>query len=131
MLFALPRISPVKTTLEVNSPHLKSILRSVIRYYPGIMLNTKSTSLDMPCPAPFFFRHGLKKAGEKLAPGTEASIHFSLLFQSIEQRFGQTVTETANLRDQALISFEYLWTIFQPSCIIFSVVLGQPRAFRL
>lgn len=120
-----------ETTLEVNSQHLREILRNVIGTFPGITLNTKSVSLSLPCRALFFFRGDLEEVGQKLIPTSEAAIHLRLLIQFIYQQFEQTIVGTANLREQGLISFKHIWTLFQPDCAIFSVVLGQPRAFQL
>ena len=53
-----------RTTLQINSQHLKDILLEVIESYPGISFATKELSFDLPCRCLYHYRHEL---AEKLS----------------------------------------------------------------
>jgi hypothetical protein len=61
----------------------------------------------------------------------EACEHLELLLEFIHDQFKETIEEADNLKEQDLVSFEHLWTIFRPGSTVYSPVYGQPRAFTL
>lgn len=118
-----------QVSLQVNSQHLKDILKEVIPQFPGISFQTKDISIQKPYRVLFHYRHELEAAGKGL--DGEAAEHLQLLMDFIDEEFGETIEESDNLVEQGLINYNYLWTIMRPGTIVYAPVFGQPRAFRL
>jgi len=120
-----------RTCLQINSQHLKDILKETIGHFPGISFHTKDISIPAPYRVLFHYRHELEKAGEGLEEGSEAAAHFELLLDWINEQFKETIDETQNLLEQGMTTYQHLWTVFRPGSTIYAPVFGQPRAFTL
>ncbi len=121
-----------KTSLQINSQHLKDILKSTIQNFPGVSFNTKDVTIDKPYRVLFHYRQELEDAGKELEEESEAAEHLDLLMQFIHEEFKETISETENLLDQGMINYQHLWTIFRPgTTMVYAPVFGQPRAFNL
>ncbi|CZT24619.1 uncharacterized protein RCC_10344 [Ramularia collo-cygni] len=119
-----------KTSLQVNSQHLKDILKDTISQFPGVSFQTKDITIDAPYRVLFHYKDELAQAGENLED-EEAIAHLNLLLDFIDEHFKETIEESDNLKEQGLMSYEYLWTIFRPGMTIYAPIFGQPRAFTL
>lgn len=124
-----PHVS--KTSLQVNSQHLKDILKDTIESYPGVSFATKDVTIDKPYRVLFHYRQELENAGKELEDDSEALQHLELLLDFIHEEFQDAIEETDNLLEQGMINYQHLWTIFKPGSIIYAPVFGQPRAFTL
>lgn len=120
-----------KISLQVNSQHLKDILKKTIEHYPGVSFATKDITIDKPYHVLFHYRHELEEAGKELEEDSEEFQHLDLLLDFIYEEFKDAIDETENLLEQGMINFQHLWTIFRPGCTIYAPVFGQPRAFTL
>ncbi|KAF4847908.1 ATPase family AAA domain-containing protein 3B [Colletotrichum siamense] len=121
-----------RTSLEVNSPSLKTILKDVIGgIYPGQSYMTSDISVAFPPRSLYHYRDDLAAAGDDLDPDSESARHLPLLLAFIDEHFADTIKNTANLLGQRLISYEYLWTIFRPGCLVYATRLSQARAYKL
>ncbi|EMC97645.1 hypothetical protein BAUCODRAFT_69134 [Baudoinia panamericana UAMH 10762] len=118
-------------SLQVNSKHLKDILKDVIGDYPGISFRTKDISITKPYHVLYHYHKELEAAGEAMPVGSEAARHLNLLLDFIKEEFSETITECDNLNNQGLTSYPLLWTTFRPGCTVYALVFGQPRAFIL
>lgn len=114
----------------MNSQHLKDILKDTIDHFPGVSFQTKEITIDAPYRVLFHYKDELERAGEHLKD-EEAISHLNLLLDFIDEHFRETIEESENLKEQGLMNYEYLWTIFRPGMIIYAPVFGQPRAFDL
>jgi hypothetical protein len=119
-----------KIGLQINSQHLKDILKDVIKEFPGLSFQTKDITIDAPYRVLYHYRDEIEKAGEKLE-AEEASEHLDLLLDFIDEEFKDVIEGVDNLKEQGLISYEYLWTVFRPGSTVHAMVYGQPRAFTL
>jgi len=115
--------------LQVNSQHLKDILKAIVPQFPGISFQTKEISIQKPYRVLFHYRHELEAAGRGL--NGEAAEHLQLLMDFINEEFGETIEESDNFVEQNLINYNHLWTIMRPGTMIYAPVFGQPRAFTL
>nr|XP_023907899.1 uncharacterized protein LOC112019614 [Quercus suber]POF16364.1 atpase family aaa domain-containing protein 3b [Quercus suber] len=120
-----------KVSLQINSQHLKDILKDTIKDFPGVSFETKEITIDAPYRVLFHYRHELEAVGDDLDDDSEAAQHLSLLLNFLAEEFKEAIEEIDNLNDQGLINYEYLWTIFRPGTTIFGPVHGQSRAFEL
>ncbi|KAJ6576123.1 P-loop containing nucleoside triphosphate hydrolase protein [Mycena vulgaris] len=120
-----------KTTVEVYSQHLRSILAKVIDDYPGISFHTEHIMLDLPVECLYHYLSELRAEAETLEEGSVELEHLAILLRFIETQFASTIEQVNNLRPQNLISYETLWTLFRPRTLIHSKIRGYDRAFKL
>ncbi|KEQ61730.1 P-loop containing nucleoside triphosphate hydrolase protein [Aureobasidium melanogenum CBS 110374] len=120
-----------KVVVQINSQHLKDLLKEAIGSYPGVSLDTKDIALTQPCRLLYHYLDEIKALGEKFEAGSEAAAHYQVLLNHIQEEFGETIQEANNLREQNVMSYQHLWTVFKPKTIAFARVLGQVQAFRV
>lgn len=121
----------LQTSLQVNSTHLKDLLKDIIKHYPGISFQTKDVKIQAPYHCLYHHRQEIKDAASRFEPGSEALEHLQTLISFINEQFADCIAEGANLREQGLTSYEHLWNILRPGCIVVSCKLGQQSAFKL
>lgn len=119
-----------KISLQVNSQHLKDILRTTIADYPGVSFQTQAVTIDAPYHSLFHYRHEISSVRKDLTD-EEAIAHLDLLIKFINETFKDTIADTENHLEQGLVTYANLWTIFRPGSILYGQILGQPRAFIL
>ncbi|POR38154.1 ATPase family AAA domain-containing protein 3B [Tolypocladium paradoxum] len=122
------------TSLQVNSPALKSILKDVIGSYPGVSFHTSTISLEFPPRCLYHYLPELKAQKSRLDvedPDSDEARHLPILLEFINEHFHDVITEGDNLREQGLVSYEHLWTIFKPKGLVYSTRHSQPRVFRM
>ncbi|KND94606.1 ATPase family AAA domain-containing protein 3B [Tolypocladium ophioglossoides CBS 100239] len=122
------------TSLQVNSPALKRLLKNVIGSYPGVSFNTGTISLDFPPRCLYHYLPELKAEKARLDaedPDSEEAQHLPILLEFINEHFHDVITEVNNLCEQGLISYEHLWTIFKPESLVYTTKHSQPRVFRM
>lgn len=120
-----------KVVVNINSQHLKDLLKEAIGSYPGVSLDTKDITLTQPCRLLYHYLPEIKQHGEKFEAGSEAAAHYRVLLNHINEEFDETIQEADNLREQGVMSYQHLWTVFKPKSIAFARVLGQIQAFRV
>ncbi|KAK6005007.1 hypothetical protein QM012_007786 [Aureobasidium pullulans] len=120
-----------KVVVQINSQHLKNLLKEAVGSYPGVSLDTKDIALTQPCRLLYHYLDEIKAHGEKFEAGSEAAAHYQVLLNHIQEEFGETIQEADNLREQNVMSYQLLWTVFKPKTIAFARVLGQVQAFRV
>ena len=87
----------IKTSLQVNSQHLKDILKKTVHDYPGVSFATKNITIDKPYHVLFHWRQELEDAHKELEEGSEAAEHLKLLLNFIRDEFKDCISETENL----------------------------------
>jgi hypothetical protein len=120
-----------RVVVNINSKHLKDLLKEAVGSYPGVNLDTKDIALTQPCRLLYHYLDEIKQHGEKFEAGSEAAAHYQVLLDHIHDEFGETIQEADNLREQSVMSYQHLWTVFKPKTIAFARVLGQIQAFRV
>jgi len=76
----------------------------------------------------------LKQEATTTDGGDEASgklKHAELLHKLLSQEFKETIDAFTDLKSQGVMTYEHLWTLFQPGSFVFSKQQGQDRIFRL
>lgn len=120
-----------RTTLQINSDFLKKILKDIIGSYPGQSFHTSDIGVDFPAHCLYHYRHELKAALADQEPGSEGAAHLPILLSFIEEQFADAIKEGDNLREQGLVSYDHLWTIFKPGVQVYGMHAGQPSVFEL
>ncbi|KAJ0325610.1 hypothetical protein COL5a_007422 [Colletotrichum fioriniae] len=121
-----------RTSLEVNSPGLKNILGDVIgSKYPGQSYLTSNITVDFPPRSLYHYRQELADTAVDHEPGSDEARHLPLLLSFIDEEFHDAITDGANLLEQGLMSYEHLWTIFRPGCLVYATRMSQARVYKL
>jgi hypothetical protein len=121
----------VRTSLDVNSKALKGLLADVIGDFPGESFHTANISLAFPPRCLYHYRQELAAAADNLEPDSDGARHLPILLKFIAEEFADAIKDGDNLREQGLVNYEHLWTIFKPGMSVFGISQGQPRAFKL
>lgn len=120
-----------RTTLQINSEPLKEILADVIGNYPGQSFHTNDIGIDFPAHCLYHYRSELKAALADQEAGSEGAAHLPILLSFIEEHHADAIKEGDNLREQGLVSYDHLWTIFKPGTLVYGTRSGQPCVFQL
>jgi hypothetical protein len=120
-----------RTSLDVNSSALKQILKDVIGDFPGQSFHTSNISIIFPPRCLYHFYEELQDALKDQESDSDGAKHLPILLNFIAEEFADAIKEGTNLREQGLINYEHLWTIFKPGMLLFTRSQGQPRAFKL
>ncbi|PNS20817.1 Mitochondrial inner membrane i-AAA protease supercomplex subunit YME1 [Sphaceloma murrayae] len=73
-------------------------------------------------------------ADEELSPEEQDATklkHSELLYDLLVSEFQTLIDSSQDMKTKGVMTYEYLWTLFQPGSFIFSKVEGQERVFRL
>ncbi|KAE9407473.1 P-loop containing nucleoside triphosphate hydrolase protein [Gymnopus androsaceus JB14] len=105
--------------IEIKSRPLKTILKDVIKDYPGQSFATEKVELSSQA-----YREG--KVGNE-----EGRTHLKFLLEWYEEQESSLIKQYENLTAQGLITYELLWTIMKPGCTIYAPLDDNPRAFTL
>ncbi|KAI1135019.1 P-loop containing nucleoside triphosphate hydrolase protein [Hypoxylon sp. FL0543] len=119
-------------SITVQSPLIKHRLGPVFAGYQGINTNLKKLEFKAPFRE-FFYRWS---EFVRAAPGGEEKddnekVHFKLLFDIISSEITPHIEQTEDLLRNNVISFDYVWALFEPGTEIYSKVDGQDRLYLL
>lgn len=120
-----------RTALQINSEALKDIIARVIGSYPGESFYSSDISLNFPAHCLYHYRSELRAALEEEEPGSEGASHLPILLAFIEEHHADAIKDGDNLREQGLVSYEHLWTIFKPGAMVYATRSGKPCVFEL
>ncbi|EXJ54392.1 hypothetical protein A1O7_09731 [Cladophialophora yegresii CBS 114405] len=116
----------------VQSPWLKKALGVVLEDYPGI-----TTNLDrLVFRAPFHpFVHRWTRLADMLEKNEfEEEFqreHLQLFHDVLFEELKNAIAAKTDLVKNGVITFEYLWTIFEPQTLVYSVSGGKECVFKL
>lgn len=120
-----------KTSLQVNSPSLKKVLKEVIQDFPGQSFHTSNVTIDFPPRCLYHYRTELASKLKTADPDSELAAHLPILNKFIDEQFEETIDVVSNLNPQGLTSYEHLWTLFRPGFKVYTRQQGLPRVFKL
>ncbi|KAI8286295.1 hypothetical protein K4K60_000609 [Colletotrichum sp. SAR11_57] len=114
----------------VNSPHIKRALGDVFSGYPGVSTTLKKVEFKAPFQ-PFFHRwRALQKCVEDGADEL-ARQHVKLLYDVLAPEIKPQIERARDLRKNEVVSFDYLWTLFEPDTEAYARVDDQDRLFLI
>src|ERR1700761_280479 len=119
-------------SIIVQSPWLKKALGVILADYPGI-----TTNLDrLVFRAPFHpFVHRWTRLTDLLEKDDFeepiAREHLQLFHDVLFEEFKNAIAAKIDLVKNGVITFEYLWTIFEPQTLVYSVSDGKECVFKL
>lgn len=116
----------------IQSPLLKEQLGQALAGYPGI-----TTSLDrLTFQAPFRpFVHRWQRLTDLLestkTANTLAGEHLKLFLDLLYTELKQAIDAKVDLVKNGVITFEFLWTLFEPETLVYGEEYGQERVWEL
>lgn len=122
-------------SIVVQSPLLKKLLTDVLKNYPGFTVGLKRLELSGKFE-PLIHRWAeLEAAIGKLGHETEEDRttreHASLLQDVMFKEFKELIDISQDMKSKRVMTYEHLWTLFQPSSIVFAQQDGQETAMSL
>jgi hypothetical protein len=140
-VYADPRRVLAIHSVVIQSPLLKDLLKVVLAGYPGVTVNLRRLEFSGTFQ-PLIHRWAEFKAEiQKLRDAangedadeqaTERLEHAELLFKLLENEFEETISSSQDMISQGVITYDLVWTVFQPGCLVYSKVHGHDRVFRM
>jgi hypothetical protein len=117
-------------SIVVQSAVLKEILGVVLRDYPGI--NTKLERVEFKAPfQPFVHRWDRFANARAEVKDIETRTHVDLLWKLLEEELRDTIREKLDHVANGVVTFDNIWTIFEPGCLVFSRSDDHDRIYKL
>ncbi|KAI1138061.1 P-loop containing nucleoside triphosphate hydrolase protein [Hypoxylon sp. FL0543] len=123
---------PTYTTLEVNSPHLLKIFKSIVGRYPTLATDFESP-FEMQSPYPFLYHYWdeIHAAYNQEGLSDDARMHLKLLLKFMRKKMALDRERIQSMLKASSIEFSTLWAIFRPGDLVYSSVDGHSRILRL
>ncbi|CZS90199.1 related to TOB3 (member of AAA-ATPase family) [Rhynchosporium graminicola] len=119
-----PRKKLELDSIVVQSPLLKQVLTKVLKDYPGVTPTLNRLIFQAPFK-PFVHRWTqLVSALDEHEDG-ETKDHIQLLYTVLEAELRDIIAAKADYIKNKVITFEHLWTIFQPGTILYTEEWGR------
>lgn len=138
-------------SIVIQSPFIKVILEEVLRGYPGVTVNLKNVEFSGRFEPLIHRWPALRQAisdlekrrdeqnecnkdreengdSNSLSPHIE---HAKLLDELLVKEFSGIEESMIDMQRNGVITYEHLWTIFQPNALVFTRYESQDRALRL
>jgi hypothetical protein len=117
-------------SLIVQSPLLKEVLGVVLKDYPGITTNLQRLVFKAPFQP---FVHRWTKLVNVLETTTDETTraHLKLFHDILHEELKDAIAAKNDLVVNGVITFEYLWTIFEPGVLFYGTDEGKERVFEL
>lgn len=122
-------------SIVVQSPLLKKLLAGVLKGYPGITVGLNRLEFSGKFE-PLIHRWAeLQAAIAKLGDETEderiTKEHATVLQEILVKEFKNLIDTSQDMKNKRVMTYDHLWTLFQPGAIIFSKQDGQETAMTL
>ncbi|KAF1954914.1 P-loop containing nucleoside triphosphate hydrolase protein [Byssothecium circinans] len=122
-------------SIVVQSPLLKKLLAGVLKNYPGITVGLNRLEFSGKFE-PLIHRWAeLQAAIGKLGDATEeertTKEHAELLQKILVDEFKTLIDTSQDMRNKRVMTYDNLWTLFQPGSTVFSRQDGQETAMTL
>ncbi|KAI1206854.1 P-loop containing nucleoside triphosphate hydrolase protein [Annulohypoxylon truncatum] len=115
-------------SIIIQSPLIKEQLGCVFKGYRGINTNLKDLKFQAPFH-PFFYRW--TQLEQYLPSHCEDGEHYRLLREAIGPEIKPHIDRVSDLKNNNVISFDYIWALFEPEVEIYSNIDGQDRLYLL
>lgn len=119
-------------SIKVQSPLIRAALETVFRGYRGI--DTNLEKLKFAAPFHEFFYRWTEFVNAR-PPDDEANklarVHFDLLFDIIRAEISPHLEQASDLIKNGVISYNYLWALFEPDSEVYTSVNGHEQLCQL
>jgi hypothetical protein len=105
-------------SIIVQSPLLKAALGAVLKDYPGITTNLQRLVFSAPFQP---FVHRWTKLVDVLETTTDEATraHLKLFHKVLHEELKDAIAAKNDLVANGVITFEHLWTIFEPGVLVY------------
>lgn len=118
-------------SIIVQSPHLKQALGVILEDYPGITTNLDRLVFRAPFH-PFVHRWDqLTRMLQKTFVEDVAREHLQLFHDVLFEELKNAIAAKTDMVKNGVITFEFLWTIFEPQTLVYGVSDGKECVFKL
>ncbi|KAI0180807.1 P-loop containing nucleoside triphosphate hydrolase protein [Hypoxylon sp. FL1284] len=117
-------------SIVIQSPHLKSVLGQLFQGYSGITTTLKKLVFTAPFRCFFYEWHRLEQIIREIDDPVRKS-HAQLLRKILRSELKETISQSNDLVDNGVITFDYLWTLFKPDTEVYTFDGGHDRILRL
>ena len=128
-------------SIVVQSPLLKDLLSEVLAGYPGVTVGLQRLEFSGKFEPLIHRWSELSAAITKLKTEKDAKDgdetaadklqHAELLYELLEKEFKDTIDQSVDMKSKGVMTYELLWTLFQPGSFVYAKTQGQDRIFRL
>ena len=121
-------------SVSVQSSRLKKLLGKVYEGYPGVSTDLDRLDFEDHEFQPIVHRWAqLKEEIAKIGGDTEddriTKEHADLFHDLAWKELKDVIEKTQNMMAKSVVTYEHLWSIFQPDDIVYARIDGQDRAF--
>jgi hypothetical protein len=119
-------------SIIIQSPHLKHALTEILHDYPGVHCGLRRLEFEAPF-RPFVHRWPqLLEYRARTGLDKSTAEHIELLYDVLRVELQDVIKTLEDYVDHGIVTYEHLWTIYQPGSIIYSNSHnGAPAAYRL
>ncbi|KAF2119614.1 P-loop containing nucleoside triphosphate hydrolase protein [Lophiotrema nucula] len=122
-------------SIVVQSPLLKKLLAGVLKNYPGVTVGLQRLEFSGKFEPLIHRWSELQSAISALGSDTEddrlTKAHADLLQEILIGEFKSLIDTSQDMISKHVMTYEYLWTLFQPGSIVYSRQDGQETALTL
>ena len=122
-------------SIVVQSPLLKKLLGGVLKNYPGITCDLNRLAFSGPFE-PLVHRWtelqaAISKIGDETEDERTTKQHAELFQNILVKEFKDLIETSQDMKNKRVMTYELLWTLFQPGSIVFTRQDGQETALQL
>jgi hypothetical protein len=119
-------------SIIVQSPWLKEALAEILEDYPGVHCGLKRLVFEAPFQ-PFVHRwRAFEEYRKRKDFDVTTAEHLNLLYNVLREELKDVIKTLEDYVEKGIVTFDHLWTIFQPGTFIFSAShRGAASAMRL
>ena len=122
-------------SIVVQSPLLKKLLEGVVKDYPGVTVKLARLEFSGRFEPLIHRWTELKEAIAKLdltdPNNLKTKQHADLLFKLLQDEFKDLIETSQDLKSKQVMTYEHLWTLFQPGAIVCTRQDGQDQCLKL
>ncbi|KAF4335597.1 TOB3 (member of AAA-ATPase family) [Fusarium beomiforme] len=120
-------------SITVQSPLLKKILGPVFKGYRGVNTNLKKLEFHAPFREFYYRWDEFKRAdpSKRANNPSEEVAHYKLLANIIHAEIEPRIEQASDLMKNGVISFDYVWALFEPESEVYTKIEGRDRLFAM
>lgn len=135
-----PRKTLAIHSIVVQSPLLKTLLGRVLEGYPGVTVGLRRLEFSGKFE-PLIHRWAeleeaiksldKQKTEDEDEEAKKTKDHAELLYNILHKEFKTLIEESQDMMKNGVMTYEYLWTVFQPGHFVYARQDGQDTALKL
>lgn len=122
-------------SIVVQSPLLKKLLVGVLKHYPGVTVGLQRLEFSGKFEPLIHRWSQLQEAIAALGDETEedrtTKTHADLLQEVLMKEFKSLIDTSQDMISKRVMTYEHLWTLFQPGAVVYTRNDGQETALIL